>query len=427
MKKELLALYTLPVAALLLAGCCSTGKTASRSPPPQPGQAAQGGAATTERGVAVVAGTGAVETLNEADIALHKEEMVVGKREISNGGVLIRRVVQTENVSQPVQLQREEYVIERIPASQAKDWEGTAGVAFQGREVYVPWVAKKPCRHSSSDRKRADREETETDRITVKHPVRSEDVRSPRSRAQLLPLTEQCRSGGGSPKRGRSEQVAARPEELIVAKRNVDNGGVKLVKVIRTDEASQPLEVQRQEFDISRTPLGDQPAEKADFSAREIKMSLTREEPVVGTRDYIAEVIRVRKQIQTDNQTVAGVVRKQNVEIVKLTADQAAMGGTGSQSATGVISESGYAGKATTINGTIMCARCQLKQTDVCQNVLQVKDGAKTQTYFMAQNDVSKAFHEAVCKDAKKATATGTVQEVGGKLQFTATKIELAN
>jgi uncharacterized protein (TIGR02271 family) len=427
MKKELLVLYVLPAAAVLLAGCCSSGRSAGRSPP---AQAAQGGAATTERGVAVVAGTGAVETLNEADIALHKEELVVSKKEVSNGGVLIRTVVQSENVSQPVQLQREEYVIERIPAAEAKQWEGKAGVAFQGREVYIPLMreeavaAIRPLLTESVQIVK----QTETDRITVKHPVRSEDVQITKVAGPPAPAygIVSGQTAAAAPSELDLNKIQLAREELIVGKRNVESGGVKLMKVIRTEEASQPLEVQRQEFAVNRTPLGDKPAEKADFSQREIRMGLTREEPVVGTRNYLAEVVRVRKQIHTDDQTIAGVVRKENVEIVKLTAEQAAMGGTGSPSATGIISESGP-GKVTTLTGTIMCARCQLQETDVCQNVLQVQDGAKTQTYYIAQNDASKAFHQAVCKDAKKATATGTVQEVNGKLQFTATKIELAD
>jgi hypothetical protein len=58
--------------------------------------------------------------------------------------------------------------------------------------------------------------------------------------------------------------------------------------------------------------------------------------------------------------------------------------------------------------------------------VIQVeKDGKKT-TYYLVQNDVSKEFHGNVCKETKKATATGTCKKVEGKLQFTATKVELA-
>ena len=35
-------------------------------------------------------------------------------------------------------------------------------------------------------------------------------------------------------------------------------------------------------------------------------------------------------------------------------------------------------------------------------------------------------FHEDVCKQAKKVTASGTVKEVDGKKLLTASKIELA-
>jgi hypothetical protein len=39
---------------------------------------------------------------------------------------------------------------------------------------------------------------------------------------------------------------------------------------------------------------------------------------------------------------------------------------------------------------------------------------------------VSKKFHENLCQDSKKVTATGTVKEVNGKMELTPSKIELA-
>jgi len=58
-------------------------------------------------------------------------------------------------------------------------------------------------------------------------------------------------------------------------------------------------------------------------------------------------------------------------------------------------------------------------------DVIQVTKRGKTVTYYLVQNDVSKAFHENVCHETKKATATGTNKKVDGKHQFTATKISL--
>lgn len=83
-------------------------------------------------------------------------------------------------------------------------------------------------------------------------------------------------------------------------------------------------------------------------------------------------------------------------------------------------------GKEITISGKGCCAKCCLKQADSCQNAVTVeKDGKKT-TYFLVHNDVSKAFHENICTTIKNVTVTGTCKKVDGKLQVTASKIELA-
>jgi len=79
-----------------------------------------------------------------------------------------------------------------------------------------------------------------------------------------------------------------------------------------------------------------------------------------------------------------------------------------------------------TITGKGMCAKCELKQSETCQNVIQAEKGGKKVTYYLADNDVSKDFHGKICKAPRKVTATGTVKEVNGKLELTATKIELA-
>jgi hypothetical protein len=81
--------------------------------------------------------------------------------------------------------------------------------------------------------------------------------------------------------------------------------------------------------------------------------------------------------------------------------------------------------KEKTIKGEAMCAKCELGETPSCQNAIRVKEGDKTVMYYLEQNDVSKAFHDNVCSSTKKVVATGTVKEVGGKQQFTASKIEL--
>jgi hypothetical protein len=81
--------------------------------------------------------------------------------------------------------------------------------------------------------------------------------------------------------------------------------------------------------------------------------------------------------------------------------------------------------KETTLTGMAVCAKCVLHETTECQNVLQIQKDGKTVNYYLAQNDISKAFHDNICGTAgEKVTATGTVAEKGGKQILTASKIE---
>lgn len=86
------------------------------------------------------------------------------------------------------------------------------------------------------------------------------------------------------------------------------------------------------------------------------------------------------------------------------------------------------ADKEVTISGEAKCGKCALHQADKCQNVIETttKSGKKV-TYWLAQNETSKNFHENVCKGPKQVTATGTVKNEDGKKVLTVSKLELAN
>jgi uncharacterized protein (TIGR02271 family) len=208
----------------------------------------------------------------------------------------------------------------------------------------------------------------ETEKQTVSHQVRSEDIEIvknpdlsdrrfsdiPRHPAPTWQGGTSTQSGvstasasGQQEKLGEAVDLQVAREELAVGKREVDNGGVLLRKTVRSQDASQPVELRREEFAIDRTPVSDQVVENIDFRNREIRVDLTREEAVVGTRDLITEYIRVRKNAQTERQTIAGTVRRESLEIVKLTdstgrpaamldREQPAQGGTSVASQSGV-------------------------------------------------------------------------------------------
>lgn len=112
---------------------------------------------------------------SEATVKLSEEELKVGKREVQAGGVRLRKIVRTETVNQPVTLEREEVVIERVPGSEAR---GAAERAFEEDEIYVPLrreeaVIEKEARVREEVRVRKD---TRAEQQTVSGEVRREDV-----------------------------------------------------------------------------------------------------------------------------------------------------------------------------------------------------------------------------------------------------------
>jgi len=89
-----------------------------------------------------------------------------------------------------------------------------------------------------------------------------------------------------------------------------------------------------------------------------------------------------------------------------------------------------YAADEKTYKGEGMCAKCALKETASCQNVVIVDDAGKKTTYYIKHDAVAKKAHQSlgICqakKDAPvKIAVTGTVEEKDGKKTITASKIE---
>lgn len=76
------------------------------------------------------------------------------------------------------------------------------------------------------------------------------------------------------------------------------------------------------------------------------------------------------------------------------------------------------------LTGVGVCAKCILSLTPKCQNAITVtgKDGKK-EVILMEHNGVAKDFHDAICQNEVKITATGTLAEQNGQKVLTPTKI----
>jgi uncharacterized protein (TIGR02271 family) len=110
-----------------------------------------------------------------AEVPLSEEEVKVGKRTVGAGEVNLQKKVSTEQVNLPVELKREDVVIERVPAHET---EPAGKEPFQEERVEVPLsreepVVEKETRVVGGVRVR----KTEaTERETIQESVRREDV-----------------------------------------------------------------------------------------------------------------------------------------------------------------------------------------------------------------------------------------------------------
>jgi uncharacterized protein (TIGR02271 family) len=105
-------------------------------------------------------------------------------------------------------------------------------------------------------------------------------------------------------------------EHLKVGKREVEAGGVRLRKVVRTEIVNHPVELKREEVVIERVPVERaQEARDRASDEKEIYIPLRREEAVVSKEARVKEEVRVRKESHTDRQNVSETVRKEDVEI----------------------------------------------------------------------------------------------------------------
>jgi hypothetical protein len=81
--------------------------------------------------------------------------------------------------------------------------------------------------------------------------------------------------------------------------------------------------------------------------------------------------------------------------------------------------------KEVTLKGTVLCAKCALKEAKTCTTAIVVKEGEKEVTYYFKDKGNKEDYHEEVCGGARKeGTVTGIVSEKDGKKWITPKKVE---
>jgi hypothetical protein len=79
--------------------------------------------------------------------------------------------------------------------------------------------------------------------------------------------------------------------------------------------------------------------------------------------------------------------------------------------------------KPVTLEGSITCAKCDLKEADKCHTVIKVEKDGKDVVYYFDDSSTKK-YHGKICTEAKKGKVTGTTSEKNGKKIIKVTKVE---
>ncbi len=121
--------------------------------------------------------TGGARVDQEANVKLHEERVKIGKREVESGGVRIRKIVRTETVSEPVELRREEVVIERVPTEGSADASDPTA-SFSEEDIFIPLRREEAVVEKQSRVREEVRvgKKTEVEHDNISETVRREDV-----------------------------------------------------------------------------------------------------------------------------------------------------------------------------------------------------------------------------------------------------------
>ena len=78
--------------------------------------------------------------------------------------------------------------------------------------------------------------------------------------------------------------------------------------------------------------------------------------------------------------------------------------------------------KEVTLKGTILCAKCELKETPACANAIRVKEEGKDVVYYFKDKGGKEPYHKACCQAPVDGSVKGVVSEKDGKKWITPAK-----
>jgi uncharacterized protein (TIGR02271 family) len=104
---------------------------------------------------------------------------------------------------------------------------------------------------------------------------------------------------------GDTVEVPLSEEEVKVGKRTVGAGEVKLHKTVTTEQVNLPVELKHQDVVVQRVAAHEVESSGTEpFREEQIKVPLSREEPVVEKETHLTGGVRVRKTQGVEQETI---------------------------------------------------------------------------------------------------------------------------
>jgi uncharacterized protein (TIGR02271 family) len=118
---------------------------------------------------------------------------------------------------------------------------------------------------------------------------------------------------------GKEVVIPLQREEVTAGKEQINNGAIRVRKVVRTETVNQPVQVRVESVTVDRVPAGSpadnnaQTALNAPFQGGEITIPLMREQPVMQKQIVPNGSVVIRTQETTQTANLQGEVRSEHV------------------------------------------------------------------------------------------------------------------
>ncbi len=124
-------------------------------------------------------------------------------------------------------------------------------------------------------------------------------------------------------------RVPVYEEELVVGKRQEEEGRVHLHKEVTSEQETVPVTLRREEVTVERVPFTgnvDPNAARTAFQGQDIDVPVMGEEAVVSKQAHEVEEVRLHKQTTEEQQQVSDTVRRERVVVDGVDQQQGATG-----------------------------------------------------------------------------------------------------